>query len=173
MTDDWGISCEIAISWMSLSLTDDKSPLVQVMAWCRQATSHYLSQCWPRFMSPNGITRPHWVKWNWLDWAHHLQPELDGNHSTNLQFYIDHFRDWTNWQPCCRQYFQLLFIKNKFTSSGHKQTGGIYPHTASQYHAQSKAKCGIAILRNSFYPIQKCFPNSKHPLFYSTIYTWL
>ena len=22
------------------------------MAWCRQATSHYLSQCWPRFLSP-------------------------------------------------------------------------------------------------------------------------
>ena len=29
-------------------LTYDKSTLVQVMAWCRQATSHYLSQCWPR-----------------------------------------------------------------------------------------------------------------------------
>ena len=24
------------------------STLVQVMAWCRQATSHYLSQCWPK-----------------------------------------------------------------------------------------------------------------------------
>ena len=28
------------------------------MAWCRQATSHYLSQCWPRPLSPYGITRP-------------------------------------------------------------------------------------------------------------------
>ena len=27
---------------------DYKSALVQVMAWCHQATSHYLSQCWPR-----------------------------------------------------------------------------------------------------------------------------
>ena len=35
--------------------------LVQVMAWCRQATSHYLSQCWPRSMSPYGTTRPQWV----------------------------------------------------------------------------------------------------------------
>ena len=25
--------------------------LVQVMAWCRQATSHYLSHCWPRSMA--------------------------------------------------------------------------------------------------------------------------
>ena len=48
--------------WMPQDLTDDKSTLVQVMAWCRQATSHYLSQCWPRSVSPYGITRPQWVK---------------------------------------------------------------------------------------------------------------
>ena len=47
---------------MSLDLTDDKSTLVQVMAWCRQATCHYLSQCWPRSLSPYGVTRPQWVK---------------------------------------------------------------------------------------------------------------
>ena len=47
---------------MSLDLTLDKSALVQVMAWCRQATSHYLSQCWPRYMSPYGVTRSQWVK---------------------------------------------------------------------------------------------------------------
>ena len=29
-----------------LDFTDDQSTLVQVMAWCHQATSHYLSQCW-------------------------------------------------------------------------------------------------------------------------------
>ena len=48
LIDGWGISCEIALIWMSLDFTDDQSTLVQVMAWCRQATSHYLSQCWPR-----------------------------------------------------------------------------------------------------------------------------
>ena len=32
--------------------TDDKSTLVQVMAWCHQAPSHYLNQCWPRSMTP-------------------------------------------------------------------------------------------------------------------------
>ena len=31
------------------------------MAWCRQAASQYLSQCWPRFTSPCGVTRPQWV----------------------------------------------------------------------------------------------------------------
>ena len=30
------------------------------MAWCCQATSHYLSQCWPRSVSFS-ITRPQWV----------------------------------------------------------------------------------------------------------------
>ena len=58
----WGISCETAVGWISLDLSDDKSILAQVMAWCRQATSHYLSQCWPRPMSPFGATRPQWVK---------------------------------------------------------------------------------------------------------------
>ena len=57
----WGISYEIALRWMPLDLTDDKSTLVQVMAWCRQATSHYLSQCWRRCVLPYGITRPQWV----------------------------------------------------------------------------------------------------------------
>ena len=32
------------------------------MAWCRQATSHYLSQWWPRSLLPYGLTRPQWVK---------------------------------------------------------------------------------------------------------------
>ena len=34
-----------------------KSTLVQVMAWCHQATSHYPSQCWPRSLSPYNITK--------------------------------------------------------------------------------------------------------------------
>ena len=42
-------------------LTDDQSTLVRVMAWYRQATSHHLSQCWPRSLSPYGVTRPQWV----------------------------------------------------------------------------------------------------------------
>ena len=48
----WGISCEIALMWMSLDLTDEQSTLV--MAWCCQATSHHLSQSSPRYLSPCG-----------------------------------------------------------------------------------------------------------------------
>ena len=49
------IGSDNALKWMPWDLTDDKSALVQVMAWCREATSHYLRQCWPRSMSPNGV----------------------------------------------------------------------------------------------------------------------
>ena len=55
------ISCEIVLRWTPQDLTDDKSILVQVMAWCRQATSYYLSQCWPRSLAPYGVTRPQWI----------------------------------------------------------------------------------------------------------------
>ena len=61
MNGGWGISYEIALRWLPSDLTDDKSTLVQVMAWCHHATSQYQSQCWPRSMSPYGITRPQWV----------------------------------------------------------------------------------------------------------------
>ena len=46
---------------MPMDLTDYKSTLVQVMAWCRQATSHYLSQCLSRSLSLYGVSRPQWV----------------------------------------------------------------------------------------------------------------
>ena len=56
-----------ALGWMPWDLTDDKSTLIQVMAWCRQTTSHYLSQCWPSPMSPYSVTRPQWIKWHSLN----------------------------------------------------------------------------------------------------------
>ena len=62
--DGWGISREIALIWMSLDSTNDQSTLVQVLAWCRQAQSHYLSQCWPRSLSLYGVTRPQWVNFH-------------------------------------------------------------------------------------------------------------
>ena len=61
MIDGWSISCKTVLKLMPMDLTDGKSTLVHVMAWCRQATSHYLSQCWPRFMPPYGVTRPQWI----------------------------------------------------------------------------------------------------------------
>ena len=80
------ISYEVSLRWMPLDLTNDKSTLVQVMAWCRQATSHYLIQCWPRSMSPNGVTRPQWVNDELLT-THYLNqwwqsPVMPNTHSS-------------------------------------------------------------------------------------------
>ena len=36
--------------------------LVQLMGCCHQATRHYLSLCWLRSMSPDGVTRSQWIK---------------------------------------------------------------------------------------------------------------
>ena len=70
------VSYEIVPRWRSMDITDDKTTLVQVMAWyitddkttlvqviawCRQATSHYLTQCWPKSKMLYSATRPQWV----------------------------------------------------------------------------------------------------------------
>ena len=55
---------EIALRWMPQNIFDYSqldSTLVPVMAWCHKATSHYLNQCWPRFVSPYGVTRLQWL----------------------------------------------------------------------------------------------------------------
>ena len=47
-----GTHCEIAVRWMPQNITNEESSFV---AWCRQATSRYLSQYWP-------VNRPQWVE---------------------------------------------------------------------------------------------------------------
>ena len=64
---------ENALRWMPQDVTYDRSILVQVMAWCRQATSHYLSQCWPRSLSPYDVTRPKWA--NMTEWKNPTKHE--------------------------------------------------------------------------------------------------
>ena len=49
--DDW----YLMIMSLDDKSTDDKSILFHVMAWCRQATSYYLSQYWCRSTLPYGI----------------------------------------------------------------------------------------------------------------------
>ena len=47
---------------MPQDLTDDKSTLVQVMAWCCQATNRLRNQWWPRSPTPYGVTGPNELK---------------------------------------------------------------------------------------------------------------
>ena len=58
----WKVRCfEMSLKNVLIGVID-KTALVQVMAWCRQAASHYLNECWHRFMMPNDITGLQWVK---------------------------------------------------------------------------------------------------------------
>ena len=85
---------------MPQDLIDCQSKLVQVMAWCRQATSHYVSPCWPRSMLPYGVTRPRWVKHKLVIFKHisridilsiscEIAVSLSGEcHKTSLMFTV-------------------------------------------------------------------------------------
>ena len=58
--------CEIDQMWMPQIRIDDESALIQVLAWYRQVTSHYLTRCWPNTVSWYGVTRALWID-AWLN----------------------------------------------------------------------------------------------------------
>ena len=55
------ISCESALNWMQRNTFYDNLTLVHVMAPYREATKHYMGQCWPRSMLRCDVTGPHRV----------------------------------------------------------------------------------------------------------------
>ena len=83
--------CKVALRWMTseVSTFDDKSALVLEMAWCCQAPSHYLSQCWvvnPDITLPYGVDRP--------QWGHSLAPGVSQQWSYSYQ---STFQGKTTW----------------------------------------------------------------------------
>ena len=94
----WGIFCEIVLIWRPLDLTEDKLTLVQVMAWCYQATSHYLSQCWPRSLLPYGVTRPQWVN-------------VDLSTKGSVAFAWEQFPRKYSWYQICKMSLNITFFK--------------------------------------------------------------
>ena len=119
---------------MPWHLTNDKSTLVQVMTWCRQATSHYLSQCWPSSLSPYGITRLQWV--NGVI-CHSPSCSL----FSNLYLQFSWFKYW-RWSFSGKNKWQMIpwsiwIIQHKFYN--------IYEHR-SWKHALSESKSEILIL---------------------------
>ena len=64
---------------------NEMSTLVQVIDRCRQATRHYLSQCWLRWMSPYDVTRSQWVnKWQPFYQFHVLNTSKHEKHGRHL-----------------------------------------------------------------------------------------
>ena len=75
-------------SWVPWHLTNDKSTLAQVMAWCRQATSFYLSQYWPRSMSLYAVIRSQQINT--------LKPRPSGRHLADI-FIISWMKTVVSW----------------------------------------------------------------------------
>ena len=48
---------QIVLGWMPKNVTNEKSTLVHVMAWCLQAKGHYLRRCRPKSSYVLPITR--------------------------------------------------------------------------------------------------------------------
>ena len=62
--------------------------------WCRQATGHYLGQCWRRSLSPYGVTRPTWVcvaySFSNKDWHTHFV-RICSKHVWNISYFVNTF----------------------------------------------------------------------------------
>ena len=52
------------LRWMPWDIVEESSTLFQVIAWCCQQSEHYLSQYWPRAISPYRVTKPQCVNKN-------------------------------------------------------------------------------------------------------------
>ena len=114
------------LRWISWDLTDDKSTLVQVMAWCCQAASHYLSLCWPRSLSPYGVTRPKWVKsvvCNFMLYLHIIGTNKAWCASYECSLYC-----WKNISP----FLTVLWLPRKYLSFSWYKTERITPPDQNQ-----------------------------------------
>ena len=77
------------------------------MAWCHQATSHYLNQCWPISMVPYIGTRPQWVN-DLPDWYCVCQQTL-----FTLKPYLFQFH--TGWNSMSLGILLLLWMRVETT----------------------------------------------------------
>ena len=106
---------QIALRWMRGDVIDDCLTLVQVVVWCRQTTSHCLSQCLPRFEA---------VKCSWLPCPSLIKALTHS--ALNPEYSTSSIVSWVT--PC------LL------TSSGHKLCW-IYTITGSSFLTGKDLKC--------------------------------
>ena len=122
--DGWDISYGIALRWLSLDLTGDKSTLVQGDAWCHQATSHHLSQCWSCSRSPYGIAR-----------SQTYVREVDLTHGNKIDVYINvciifpqgEIRvKFSNWNMACHKWWFAICLTLK-----HRETHGCVVSTVA------------------------------------------
>ena len=139
--DGWSISCKIALKWMPMDLTDGKSTLVQAMAWCHQASSHYLNQCWPRSPTPYGITRPQWVNISMYHKANN-NSIIYNTFFTHSTFYVIFFFFFWSGQASGQSNYQAIACNNLTKLTMMIQV------TACKYHPDQTIKNPTPLLPN-------------------------
>ena len=76
------------LSQKNVSGPDNKSTLVQVTAWCRQATSRYLNQCWLKSMSSYDATIVH-SELRCDDKSQHAVPYIARNIMEKTEYFLE------------------------------------------------------------------------------------
>ena len=131
----WGdvLSAVRQIGVKLVNAIDGKSTLVQVMAWCLTAPSHYMNQCWPRSY---GVTRPQWVN------PHNILNFLE---ETQKRIYIFccfmslkcHWNSTGSWNPLSWKTSLCYIAGDDVMSVGSKEfTGIILINTNWKYTSQ-------------------------------------
>ena len=108
------IHCLIALGFMPQNLTDEKSTLVQVMAWYCKAIIYHLSQCWSRYSSPYAVYHLATLIWYILNLIRTLCMHQSNGfrvcHSQrNMMQYITMTSLWARW--CLKSPASLLFAQ--------------------------------------------------------------
>ena len=133
LTEFLGTSWEVAHRCMPQNSNDEKLILVQVQqclipywvqAWCHWETSHYLSQCLPRSVPSNGVTRPQWVNGTYRHYRH-LQAIHHMVHYPTLAREFQSFRVWGKFvfrtleltDQCQRSHAHGFSLYNSMTTS--------------------------------------------------------
>ena len=99
-TGSWGFSSENWSDWLLVNIGSGKGLVPS-------ATSHYLSQCWPRSLLPFAVTRPQWVKARVSNYIK-LGSVITGLHA---------LAPLTKWPTFRRRHFQVHFLQWKFLNS--------------------------------------------------------
>ena len=117
--------CKIALGW-KLQNTFDKSTLIQVMAWCHQATSYYLKQCWLRCMSQFFFYKFYLA---------HSDKRYIFIHSAHLHIYSNNIihtyqhQHLHLWLPTCYTFLYLCIVKH----GSHSQLSWSVPYLCVVY----------------------------------------
>ena len=109
-----------------LDLTDDEWTLVQVMVWCRQATSHYMRQCWPNSSPPTPQYAP--VGHNELNRSGRLWLKIHYKMVESFQLYWVAYTltvpddKWDNKEEHRQKYPSPHFIERILVTEKHRQS---------------------------------------------------